>query len=111
MTIQESTLHSRKRRDELELIRQLEAKIKAVQARKEKRKRRTESPVWKDFEKVKRQMARFAQICMDHQRADIANSVLGFMTVLERQSREVRDTDIEEDDDDAVVTIPALDDV
>jgi hypothetical protein len=110
MVIHDTTVRTRKRRDELEQIRQLEAKIKAVEARKEKRKRRTESPVWKDFEKLKKQMARFAQICMDHQRGDIANSVLGFMTVLERQSREVRDTDVE-DDDEETQTVAALDDV
>jgi hypothetical protein len=110
MVIHDTNVRTRKRRDELEQIRQLEAKIKAVEARKEKRKRRTESPVWKDFEKLKRQMARFAQVCMNHQRADIANSVLGFMTVLERQSREVRDTDIEDDDEESP-TVAALDDV
>ena len=43
---------------------------------------------------------------MNHQRGDIANSVLGFMTVLERQSREVRDTDLVEEDD-----VDTLDDV
>lgn len=99
MAIQETTMSGRKRRDELELIRALEAKIKSVEARKERRRKRTESPVLKDFEKLKRQMARFAQVCMDHQRGDIANSVLGFMTVLERQSREIRDTDVEDDDE------------
>jgi hypothetical protein len=103
-------VRSRKRRDELELIRQLEEKIKAVEARKEKRRKRTESPIWKDFEKLKKQMARFTQLCMDHQRGDIANSVLGFMTVLERQSREVRETDFE-DDDEEVATDDSLDDV
>ena len=106
MAIQESTDRGRKRRDELELIRALEAKIKAVEARKALRRKRSESPVLKDFEKLKRQLAHFAQVCMDHQRGDIANSVLGFMTVLERQSREVRDTDLEDDDD-----VDTLDDV
>jgi hypothetical protein len=110
MVIHDTNAPSRKRRDELEQIRQLEAKIKSLEARREKRKRRTESPVWKDFEKLKKQMARFAQICMDQQRADIANSVLGFMTVLERQSREVRDTDIEDEDEEST-TVAALDDV
>jgi hypothetical protein len=99
MAIQETTKRERKRRDELELIRELEAKIREVEARKERRRKRTESPVLKDFEKLKKQMARFAQVCMDHQRGDIANSVLGFMTVLERQSREVRESDLEDDDD------------
>jgi len=104
--MQETSVRGRKRRDELELIRQLEEKIKLVQARKEKRRKRTESPIWKDFEKLKKQMARFTQLCMDHQRGDIANSVLGFMTVLERQSREVRETDDEE-----AATDDSLDDV
>jgi hypothetical protein len=110
MVIHETTERGRKRRDELEQIRQLEDKIKALEARKERRKRRTESPVWKDCEKLKRQLARFAQHCMDNQRVDIANSVLGFMTVLERQSREVRDTDIEEEDERSA-SVAALDDV
>lgn len=99
MAIQETTKRERKRRDELELIRELEAKIREVEARKERRRKRTESPILKDFEKLKKHMARFTQVCMDHQRADIANSVLGFMTVLERQSREVRETDLEDDDE------------
>lgn len=99
MATQETSARARKRRDELEQILALEAKIKAVEARKERRRKRTESPVLKDFEKLKKQLAQFAQICMDRQRGDIANSVLGFMTVLERQSREVRDTDLEDDVD------------
>lgn len=110
MTIPDTTVRSRKRRDELELIRQLEAKIKQVEARKEKRKRRTESPIWKDFEKLKKQMARFTQVCMDHQRGEIANSVLGFMTVLERQSREVRESDLEDEDDDVIADLDLVDD-
>ncbi|MEZ6014294.1 MAG: hypothetical protein R3F49_04220 [Planctomycetota bacterium] len=110
MAIQERTESGRKRRDEIELIRELEAKIKEVEARKERRRKRAESPVLKDFEKLKKQMARFAQICMDRQRGDIANSVLGFMNVLERQSREVRDTDFE-DDDEGPSTASDLDDI
>lgn len=109
MPTQPSTLNGRKRRDEIELIRELEAKIRAVEARKERRRKRSESPILKDFEKLKKQMAKFVQVCMDHQRGDIANSVLGFMTVLERQSREVRDTDFEEDDD--LAAEDALDDL
>lgn len=99
MSFQEQTLPRRKRRNEQELIEELEAKIKEVQTRRERRIRRTESPIAKDFERLKKQMARFVQACMDNQRADIANSALGFMTVLERQSREIRETDLEDESD------------
>jgi len=98
MAIQETTVSGRKRRDELEQIRDLEVRIKEVEARKLRRRQRSESPVLKDFERLKKQMARFAQACMNHQRADMANSMLAFMSVLERQAREVRDTDYEGDE-------------
>ena len=92
------TANRRKRRSEEELIEELEAKIREVEARKERRRRRAESPIAKDFERLKRHMAKFTQACVDNDRNDIANSVMGFMTILERQAKEVRETDIQADE-------------
>ena len=72
------------RRNEDEMIADLEAKILRVENRIKKREK-TASPLYKDFERFKKQAARFTQACMDNQRADIVNTVLGAMNVVERQ--------------------------
>ena len=66
------------------MIADLEAKILMVENRMKKREK-TESALFKDFERFKKHAAKFTQACMDNQRADIVNTVLGAMNVVERQ--------------------------
>lgn len=72
------------RRTEDEMIADLEAKIRQVEDRMKKREK-TASPLFKDFERFKKQAAKFAQSCVDNGRGDVANTVLGAMNVAERQ--------------------------
>jgi len=75
---------SHRRRTEDEQIADLEAKIRQIEERK-KRKEAKESPLAKDFMRVKKHLTKFSQSCVDNGRNDIANSVLGLMNTIERQ--------------------------
>ncbi len=72
------------RRNEDEMIEDLEAKLREVEERM-KRKEILASPLHKEFARFKKHAAKFVQACTDEQRSDIANSVLGALTVTERQ--------------------------
>ncbi|MEL6715342.1 MAG: hypothetical protein AAFP86_16305, partial [Planctomycetota bacterium] len=72
------------RRSEDEMIAELEEKIRSIEERK-RRKEHRQSPVAKDFERFKKHAAKFVQSCVDHERHDIANSVLGLLNTTERQ--------------------------
>ncbi len=72
------------RRTEDQQIADLESKIREVEERM-KRKQIQSSPLHKEFARFKKHAARFVQACTDEERADIANSVLGILTVTERQ--------------------------
>jgi molecular chaperone GrpE (heat shock protein) len=72
------------RRTEDQQIADLESKIREVEERM-KRKVIKASPLHKEFERFKKQAARFVQACTDEDRADIANSVLGVLSVTEKQ--------------------------
>ena len=83
----ESTAGTKKRkytrRTAEERIADLERRIvelKARQAAKEKK----ESPVLKEIPKIARRLRKFAQLAMDHQRPDIANSTTAFTAMLDR---------------------------
>ncbi len=73
------------RRSEEELIADLETKIKSIEHRVVARQRK-DSAVLKEFPKVKRKLASFSQLCMDHQREDLSNTILAFLTTLENQA-------------------------
>ena len=66
------------------MIAELQAKIEAVEERMKKRETKS-SPLNKDFERFKKHASKFVQACVDNDRSDIANSVLGVMNVVERQ--------------------------
>lgn len=74
------------RRSDDEIIGDLQARIETIQARIQARERR-DSPVLREVPKIKRTLARFAQLCMDHDRKDISNTALAFLATLEQQAR------------------------
>ena len=75
------------RRSDDEIIADLEAKISQLQT-KIQSKQRPDEPVLKELPKVRRKLAAFSQLCMDHGRGDVSNSVMAFLTMLETQLRE-----------------------
>jgi hypothetical protein len=81
------TRRSYNRRSDDQIINELQDRIKLIERRIEA-KVRTDSPVLKEIPKMKRALARFAQLCMDHRRNDLSNTVLAFMTTLELQARQ-----------------------
>ena len=66
------------KRTEEEMIADLEAKIAKIKDRQEA-KLRKDSPVLKKWERVKTTLVKFSQLAMDHDRADVANSVTAFL--------------------------------
>ena len=74
------------RRSDNQIIGDLESRIEKIQARIQARERR-DSPVLKEIPKVRRTLARFAQLCMDHERNDLSNTALAFLATLEQQAR------------------------
>jgi len=60
------------------MIADLEAKISGLKNRIESKKRK-DSPVLKKWKRVQKTLGAFAQLSMDHERADVANSVGAFI--------------------------------
>lgn len=77
-----------RRRSDDEIIAELEARIRDLEARKEA-KQRVDTAVLKELPKLKRSLARFSQLCMDHGRKDLSNSVLAFLATIEMQARQI----------------------
>lgn len=75
------------RRSDEELIADYEAKITALQ-QKMKASERPDAKVLSDLPKLKRQLGKFSQLCMDHGRADLSNSILAFLASFELQAKE-----------------------
>jgi len=75
------------RRSDDQIIADLEAKISQLQV-KIQAKQRPDEPVLKELPKVRRKLASFSQLCMDHGRGDVSNSVMAFLTMLETQLRD-----------------------
>jgi hypothetical protein len=76
------------RRTDSQLIGELQDKIKRVEARIAARERE-DAPVLKEIIKVNRALKKFAQIATDHERSDISNMTLAFLSGLERTTREL----------------------
>ena len=74
------------RRTDEELISALEDQIKQIEERKQAKLRR-DSPVLKEVPKIKRKLGSFAQLCMDHDRNDLVNTVMAFLATLESQAK------------------------
>ena len=71
------------RRSEEDMIAELEAKISKIKERQEA-KLRKDSPVLKKWGRVKSTLIKFSQLAMDHDRADVANSVTAFLAGTDR---------------------------
>ncbi len=72
-----------RRRSDDERIADLERRIadlKAKQVAKEKK----DDPILREIPKIQRRLRKFAQVAMNHQRPDIANSITAFVAGLER---------------------------
>jgi len=74
------------RRTDTEIIDELQDRIRKIESRVEARQRK-DSPVLKEIPKLRRNLAKFAQTCTDHQRGDLSNTVLAFLATIERQAR------------------------
>ena len=84
MTDSSSTKRSYKRRSDEQIISDYESQIESLKARKAA-KDRNNDPIIKEFAKFKRKVVAFAQTCMDHQRTDLSNSTIAYISMLERQ--------------------------
>ncbi len=85
------TKRSYNRRSDEEVIGDLQDKIARIEARLVARQRK-DSPVLKEVPKVKRQLAKFAQLCMDHDRKDLANTVMAFLSTVDVQARQIQES-------------------
>lgn len=70
-----------------EKIAALNAKIAELEKRQQLQEIR-QSPLKKDFDRFKKHADKFVQSCIDNDRQDIANSVLGVVNVTKRQVEE-----------------------
>ena len=56
------------------------AELKSKQAAKDKKS----DPVLREIQKLQKRLKRFIQLAHDHKRPDVANSAMGFKSMLER---------------------------
>lgn len=78
-----TTRRSYNRRSDEDRIKELEERIRSLQAKALMREKKTD-PVIKEIPKVQRRLMKFAQLASDNGRLDIANSVTAFNSGLER---------------------------
>ena len=79
------------RRSDEQLITDLQDKIRKVEARMVA-KQREDAPVLKEVKKLNRNLRKFAQMAVDHERGDLSNMTLAFLAGLERAAVEVPET-------------------
>ena len=72
-----------RRRSDNERIGELQSRIEELQAKITARKRK-DSPVLKEIPKIQRRLQKFAQMALDHGRADLANTTTAFVAGLDR---------------------------
>lgn len=72
-----------KRRTDEEKIVELERRIADLKAKQVAKEKKTD-PVMKEIPKLQRRLRKFAQMAMDNNRPDIANSVTAFSAGLDR---------------------------
>ncbi|HPF14301.1 MAG: hypothetical protein H6830_00145 [Planctomycetes bacterium] len=77
-----------KRRSAEEQIEEYRNQIQALESRLQEKERR-DMPVVKEIPRVKKRLAQFAQLCVDHGRNDLSNTTLVFLATLERQAKNV----------------------
>lgn len=72
-----------RRRSADELVADLDRKIAELRAKQAAREKKGD-PVLRELQKLQRTLKRFTQFALDHNRPDIANSTMGFRSILER---------------------------
>ena len=74
---------SQKRRSSAERVTELEQKIAELKAKKAAQQKKSD-PVLREIQKLQKILKRFIQLAHDNNRPDIANSAMGFRSMLER---------------------------
>lgn len=82
------TKRSYNRRSDEEIIEDLQGRIRQLEKKMEA-KQRPDAAVVRDLPKLKKQLSKFAQTCMDNGRKDLSNSLLAFMTTFELQAKDI----------------------
>jgi len=72
-----------KRRSAEERVADLERRIADLKA-KQKAKEKLDDPVLREIPKLQKRLRKLAQLALDHDRADISNSITAFSAGLER---------------------------
>ncbi len=81
------TKRSYRRRTDEELIEEYKNQITELENRMQAKERK-DIPVVKEVPKVKKKLAQFAQLCVDHGRNDLSNTTMAFLATLERQAQQ-----------------------
>lgn len=71
------------RRSAAERVADLDKKIADLRAKQAAREKK-DDPVLREIQKLLKRLKRFVQHAHDHKRPDVANSVMGFKSMLER---------------------------
>lgn len=74
---------SYQRRTPADRVAELEQKIAALKAKQLAREKK-DDPILREIRKLQRSLKRFIQLAHDHKRPDVANSAMGFKSMLER---------------------------
>ena len=74
------------RRSDAERIAELQRRVEDLKAKQAARQKK-EDPLLRELPKLQRQLRKFGQLAMDHQRPDISNSIWAFSTSLDRTLR------------------------
>ena len=76
------------RRTDEERLNELESQLEKLKD-KVHQEQRSDAPVLKEIKKVKTALNKFSQICVDHGRTDMANSVMAFLHTLDHQAKSI----------------------
>lgn len=74
---------SYRRRTADQRVADLEQKIAELRAKQAAREKK-DDPVLREIQKLQKRLKRFIQLAHDHKRPDVANSAMGFKSMLER---------------------------
>ncbi|HIF39951.1 MAG TPA: hypothetical protein EYQ74_02475 [Planctomycetes bacterium] len=76
------------RRTDEERLSELETQLEKLKS-KVQQEQRSDAPVLKDIKKVRTALNKFSQVCANHGRTDMVNSVMAFLHTLEHQAKSV----------------------
>ncbi|HJM58606.1 MAG: hypothetical protein CMJ98_01140 [Planctomycetes bacterium] len=76
------------RRTDEERLSKLESQLEKLKS-KVQQEQRSDAPVLKEVKKVKTALSKFSQVCVDHGRTDMANSVMAFLHTLDHQAKSI----------------------